>query len=269
MDFDNLDFGTFDFEDTMFNSIKIETSRKETDILDDASTSTVDGNTPETLSGDDGAAFDFTSPTLSAMDAFSSYNWDDFANTNFTPLDQTEFHFDSSVKKPNAPKISKTDKSRPAKKRSMVFDSLTAASSPVQKKPRKQCLKQDNKSKIFAKSKPVKPVKHKAPVVKKVPQPCPRKKKKGSVCSIVNKDDGVPRIGVYTLSERKALLERFKEKRLRRIFRKKIKYDCRKVLAQARPRVRGRFVKVEDMPRYLECLKTNQLNLFEPTPKRT
>ena len=91
-------------------------------------------------------------------------------------------------------------------------------------------------------------------------------KKKDVSISPVKKKDGVKRIGIYTLSERKALLARFREKRLRRIFRKKIKYDCRKRLAQARPRYRGRFVKVSDMPAYLESLKNN--TPFVPQPSK-
>ena len=77
-------------------------------------------------------------------------------------------------------------------------------------------------------------------------------------------NDGIPRIGVYTIPERKALLARFHAKRKKRVFSKKIKYECRKVLANDRPRVRGRFVKVTDLPRYHECLAKGIP--FVPTP---
>jgi hypothetical protein len=58
--------------------------------------------------------------------------------------------------------------------------------------------------------------------------------------------DGVARIGIYTLEERKLRVARFQAKRGRRIWRKKIKYDCRKKLADNRPRVKGRFVRRDE-----------------------
>ena len=51
------------------------------------------------------------------------------------------------------------------------------------------------------------------------------------------------RIGIYTRAERAAILSRFNDKRARRIWRKKIRYNCRKSLADSRLRVKGRFVK--------------------------
>ncbi|KAG5185696.1 hypothetical protein JKP88DRAFT_262642 [Tribonema minus] len=59
--------------------------------------------------------------------------------------------------------------------------------------------------------------------------------------------DGVARVGAYTRAERAARLERFHAKRARRIWRKKIKYDCRKKLADSRPRLKGRFVTAKDL----------------------
>ena len=50
------------------------------------------------------------------------------------------------------------------------------------------------------------------------------------------------RVGVYSRAERQKRIERFREKKLKRIWRKQIKYDCRKRLADTRPRVKGRFV---------------------------
>ena len=38
-------------------------------------------------------------------------------------------------------------------------------------------------------------------------------------------------------------MQRFLEKRKKRIWHKKVKYTCRKKLADNRPRVKGRFVK--------------------------
>jgi hypothetical protein len=45
------------------------------------------------------------------------------------------------------------------------------------------------------------------------------------------------------LQERSAIIHRFREKRKRRVWKKKIRYFCRKNLADRRVRVKGRFVK--------------------------
>ena len=51
------------------------------------------------------------------------------------------------------------------------------------------------------------------------------------------------RIGIYTPAERAAIIARFQSKRARRNWKKKIRYGCRKSLADRRVRVKGRFVK--------------------------
>lgn len=51
------------------------------------------------------------------------------------------------------------------------------------------------------------------------------------------------RIGIYTPAERAAIISKFKGKRSRRVWNKKIRYNCRKNLADRRLRVKGRFVK--------------------------
>lgn len=51
------------------------------------------------------------------------------------------------------------------------------------------------------------------------------------------------RIGIYTPAERAAIISRYHSKRTRRVWNKKIRYNCRKNLADRRMRVKGRFVK--------------------------
>lgn len=48
---------------------------------------------------------------------------------------------------------------------------------------------------------------------------------------------------MYTPVERAAIIAKFNSKRSRRIWNKKIRYNCRKNLADRRLRVKGRFVK--------------------------
>ena len=50
-------------------------------------------------------------------------------------------------------------------------------------------------------------------------------------------------VGIYNAQQRAAILSRFHKKRLARKWKKKIRYDCRKDLADKRVRVKGRFVK--------------------------
>ncbi|GBG66679.1 hypothetical protein CBR_g66814 [Chara braunii] len=59
-------------------------------------------------------------------------------------------------------------------------------------------------------------------------------------------EDGF-RIGRYTMEERKKRINRYRQKRSERNFNKKIKYACRKTLADSRPRVRGRFARNDEV----------------------
>ena len=54
------------------------------------------------------------------------------------------------------------------------------------------------------------------------------------------------RIGAYTLKERRKKLERYLEKRTRRIWDRNVRYQCRKNIAVNRLRVRGRFISREE-----------------------
>ncbi|KAK8596424.1 hypothetical protein V6N12_064913 [Hibiscus sabdariffa] len=47
----------------------------------------------------------------------------------------------------------------------------------------------------------------------------------------------------YSPQEKKERIQRYRTKRKLRNFNKKIKYACRKTLADSRPRIRGRFVR--------------------------
>ena len=53
-------------------------------------------------------------------------------------------------------------------------------------------------------------------------------------------------VGVYTRAERAAKIARYREKRVRRQWNKKIMYNCRKSFADNRPRVGGRFIKMKE-----------------------
>ena len=53
-------------------------------------------------------------------------------------------------------------------------------------------------------------------------------------------------IGIYSPNARRERLRRFMEKRKKRVWRKRVKYDVRKNFADSRLRFKGRFVKKED-----------------------
>jgi len=50
------------------------------------------------------------------------------------------------------------------------------------------------------------------------------------------------KIGTLTLSERRAKIEKYLEKRKKRTWSRRINYDCRKRVADSRLRIKGRFV---------------------------
>ncbi|XP_047974751.1 zinc finger protein CONSTANS-LIKE 14-like isoform X1 [Salvia hispanica] len=57
----------------------------------------------------------------------------------------------------------------------------------------------------------------------------------------------------YSPEEKKERIERYRSKRNLRNFNKKIKYECRKTLADSRPRVRGRFAKNDVIEKATQC----------------
>ncbi|POM67896.1 hypothetical protein PHPALM_16013 [Phytophthora palmivora] len=72
-----------------------------------------------------------------------------------------------------------------------------------------------------------------------------------SLLSVLNVGSSSPKlnsaekkIGSYSPAARKLRLQKFHEKRKNRTWKKSIKYDCRKKLADDRPRIKGRFVRV-------------------------
>ncbi|GAB9467390.1 Cct domain [Globisporangium polare] len=56
--------------------------------------------------------------------------------------------------------------------------------------------------------------------------------------------ENAKKIGSYSPAARKLRIQKFHEKRKNRTWKKSIKYDCRKKLADDRPRIKGRFVRV-------------------------
>ena len=71
-------------------------------------------------------------------------------------------------------------------------------------------------------------------------------------------------IGVYSPEERKKRIQRFLDKRKRRIWTKKVKYDVRKNFADSRIRVKGRFVRKEDEEQLRFTDNNENTDIFRP-----
>ncbi|CAN1279106.1 Zinc finger protein CONSTANS-LIKE 3 [Linum perenne] len=63
---------------------------------------------------------------------------------------------------------------------------------------------------------------------------------------LTNLEESSFKVGKLSVEQRKEKINRYMKKRNERNFSKKIKYACRKTLADSRPRVRGRFAKNDD-----------------------
>ncbi|XP_038971143.1 uncharacterized protein LOC120104291 [Phoenix dactylifera] len=90
-------------------------------------------------------------------------------------------------------------------------------------------------------------------------------------------DDSSYKVGRLSVEERKEKIHRYMKKRNERNFSKKIKYACRKTLADNRPRVRGRFAKNDEFgeagrpssstnQEYDDHEEVNSLTLLFPCP---
>ncbi|KAL9140315.1 hypothetical protein ABFS82_14G028300 [Erythranthe guttata] len=77
------------------------------------------------------------------------------------------------------------------------------------------------------------------------------------VTEISGLEDPSFKVGKLSPEERKKKIHRYLKKRNERNFSKKIKYACRKTLADSRPRVRGRFAKNDELAELARNAYTN------------
>ncbi|URE36114.1 CCT motif family protein [Musa troglodytarum] len=68
----------------------------------------------------------------------------------------------------------------------------------------------------------------------------------GNATVIISSIKQLPSISDLKTEQRQQKLSRYREKKSKRNFGRKIKYACRKALAESQPRVRGRFAKTEE-----------------------
>ncbi|CAL9091126.1 unnamed protein product, partial [Musa textilis] len=71
-------------------------------------------------------------------------------------------------------------------------------------------------------------------------------------------DESTYKVGRLSVEERKEKIRRYMKKRNERNFSKKIKYACRKTLADSRPRVRGRFAKNDELGEVARLRSSNR-----------
>ncbi|CAI8592383.1 unnamed protein product [Vicia faba] len=71
--------------------------------------------------------------------------------------------------------------------------------------------------------------------------------------------EGMNRVCPYSPEEKKLRIERYKRKRNQRNFNKKIKYVCRKTLADRRPRIRGRFARNDEIDKSTSAVQWSHI----------
>ncbi|XP_039032083.1 uncharacterized protein LOC120167012 [Hibiscus syriacus] len=78
----------------------------------------------------------------------------------------------------------------------------------------------------------------------------------GNVSTISSHPDQPIILSICSAEDRREKLSRYRNKKTKRNFARKIKYACRKGLADRQPRIRGRFAKTEECvtPRGISCL---------------
>ncbi|XP_075497575.1 uncharacterized protein LOC142534597 [Primulina tabacum] len=69
----------------------------------------------------------------------------------------------------------------------------------------------------------------------------------GAMASESSIMESMNRANPYSPEEKKERIERYRSKKNLRNFNKKIKYECRKTLADSRPRIRGRFARNDEL----------------------
>ncbi|XP_050233096.1 two-component response regulator-like APRR9 isoform X2 [Mercurialis annua] len=69
--------------------------------------------------------------------------------------------------------------------------------------------------------------------------------------------ESMSRATKYSPEEKKERIERYRSKKTQRNFNKKIKYACRKTLADSRPRIRGRFARNDEIEKNPQCQWSN------------
>ncbi|KAL7153763.1 hypothetical protein ABFS83_04G190000 [Erythranthe nasuta] len=75
--------------------------------------------------------------------------------------------------------------------------------------------------------------------------------------------ESMNRANPYSPEEKRERIERYRSKRNLRNFNKKIKYECRKTLADSRPRIRGRFARNDEIEKNIPQGQWDQTGIEE------